>query len=368
MNKPTILIGNGFNLALDPNIKLGYREILEKLIENIKKNNDSVSKYLQNALNSNSIDIEALLNELTISEKSCERLLAVNDKITGDCLSSIQETLKNSYLYLESKFMATLSELHPNGLKDLFKNHKELERCIINLNTFESIITINFDLILYWIINTKLYDSLIEKAMGKKPIILTEKFSDGFSTVKNSKYRKWNKDLNPNLIYLHGAIHLFEDLINADEPYKLIRADNINVINQARNNINDKKAKSLTVFGPSSNEKLVQILRSSYLKTMYDNLGLLEGTIFIYGCTPASLEGANFTDQHIWDKINHSKVESIYYGCINDNEMEKVKKYVSAKYQKNRVPDLYFFNSNECNIFTTPDFLKTILANSRRYA
>jgi hypothetical protein len=82
--------------------------------------------------------------------------------------------------------------VHP-GIQFEISNTQR-DACAIFLKHFDSVFTLNYDLLLYWVIVHAVSD----------------KFRDGFGFGRQvDGFREYTRNANPNTYYLHGALHLF---------------------------------------------------------------------------------------------------------------------------------------------------------------
>lgn len=237
-----LIIGNGFNLALKEaiqnnfDIKLSYKDIIKGILDKIKinlKKDDEKNKLSYQKLY-NFIDKNKKLNDV-------EWLLIILEN-SVDCLKSTRtifctvkhgsfDIIKQDILLLKKLFIEVITDknYHPKW-DSIFnsKNDTQLNKCAKNLQLFYRIFTINYDLILYWLMNNK--KLLFSKNNNKG-------FKDGFST--KIKYKKNNLDeqiknylanisserIDARIFYLHGAIHLLRQITeeNLGSTYKIVR-------------------------------------------------------------------------------------------------------------------------------------------------
>lgn len=174
-----LIIGNGFNLALNAlneksfEVKLSYKEIITGIQERINnhpqyhKINDFIKK------NEHINDVEYMLWILE-SSKSCLPMdSGIYCKLNSN--EDVKELLDNDIKNLRDIFIEVITDNknHPDRNQIINNNNdKYIEICKENLKPFHRIFTINYDLILYWLLNhTNLFSS------EKNP----HGFKDGFS-------------------------------------------------------------------------------------------------------------------------------------------------------------------------------------------
>lgn len=225
-HKPSIILGNGFNLALKScssiEIKFDYKEILEVVKARAMGRPEGLSKFLeQNDVEENlrTNDLEALLAIL----KNSHQCLAFCSNNYCTCNSDYEMKIKENIKLLKNLVIEVMTDghFHPNYL-NIFNEDNELllDKCKHNLEIFDRIFTINYDLILYWFLNNR--------------ELLGSKFRDGFSSKDEYKpldtqnfpiqhlYGHAGTNNMSNLFFLHGALHLLQ---NKAKAYKVVRRD-----------------------------------------------------------------------------------------------------------------------------------------------
>jgi len=237
-----LILGNGFNLALSDifgekyQVKLGYDQIIKgivTLLDKEERKSKSEKKLeiqkLKQFIESNS-DIKDVEWLLWILENSTDCISRENH-IYYEIDDNVTKIITNNISLLKKCFInvITSKKYHPDH-NLLFNNQQtssNIQQCAHNLNLFKRIFTINYDLILYWLINNQ---GLLYKKETKKG------FKDGF--INKLKYKP-NKDPNllnhlaacfaennhANLFYLHGAIHLLREISEntPESAFKIVR-------------------------------------------------------------------------------------------------------------------------------------------------
>ncbi|EFW11815.1 putative conserved hypothetical protein, partial [Serratia symbiotica str. Tucson] len=294
-DKPSVLFGNGFSQALCPNI-FNYRSLFEDADfgtrgTTIKMLFDKLETY----------DFEEVMGTLKNAEVICNSYGIESEKT--DMISKDQDTLKNSLIKV-------ISSKHPEKSSSIEAEEYKCAKKFIS--QFEKIFTLNYDLLLYWIIN--------------KNEIQPEGFitNDGF----------WSdKFLYPNkqkLFFLHGGIHIYND--GGSVRKHTFKGDrDISIIEQVEKSLGEGKF-PLFVSEPTHKKKLERIRHNHYLNNCYDALGNINGTLFIHGHSIAE------NDKHIFDKIIDSEVDRVFisiYGVENSKDntsiIERAKRFIVQK-------------------------------------
>jgi hypothetical protein len=369
--KPHILFGNGFNLALQGlshfNIKLDYNSIVSEVIKKTKTGSN-LNKFLsQGALNADDklSDIEKLLGILQYSV-AC---LKYDRDIYATPISNYESLLQSDISELKKIVIEVLTDgsVHPQW-SEIFndKNNEYVLNCSQNLKNFQRIYTINYDLILYWLLaQTELLKTFKDGFSDRdvlKPKTSEEKLIEnlfGFSSNNNLE----------SIIFLHGALHLLRQGRNA---YKIVRGQ----ADMSLAKIKELLLKYLSefdnmlVFDATSSGKLNEIYSNDYLVKAYDKLITIKGTIIIYGCKVFKDENNEDNDQHLWYRLINSKVNQIYIGRSSDNvsELEHEAKRLRDNFQKLKCTpediEIHCFSQIKHNIWEKPNFFQNILDDS----
>ena len=162
------------------------------------------------------------------------------------------------------------------------------------------------------------------------------KLFDGFIN------KKWKQEAvtNQTLYFLHGALHLVENIettekIQADDDGKML--DNIEKAWQ-------KGFDSLVVLEGSAQDKKNRIKNSPYLKSCFESFENIKGNLVSFGLAFED------SDNHIVDAINNNdSLENIYIGGFTEKEInEKIKpKFITNPKVKYFITKDFFENIQE---------------------
>lgn len=305
-----LLLGNGFSIVMDHNYNT--YEIFKSFYE-------SLDDY-----NKNTFDTLMYLY------------------VGSFCLEHHLEFLNNPYLnypYDEEFYLSDcqakdieikIQELIP---KIIAKNHlikpdNSKSELFINIaDSFSQIFTLNFDLLLYYLI-------LDFNNSGKR------KFKDYFTFSKIlSDKLLWFSDVSDKndrfIHYLHGSIMLFA---NDNDTFKIKKYLCKNQLESINEILNIGK-KPLFVFDGTSEKKMEKIKKNKYLTFCYDKLLNSKNKLVIFG---ASLDKV---DKHIVEAINNNTKEiaiSIYLG--DPFFFETIYEQYLDKFKTSNA-EIYFFDS-----------------------
>ena len=287
--KKHLLLGNGFSIAFKKDI-FSYKTLYEECLKS--KDISNKVKKLFDKFKTN--DFEIIIKNLN----DAARVLDIYSKN-----KDLIKQLKDDANILKETLVKLLSDKHPSYPGEI--TDTQYEQCIKFINNFDTIYTLNYDLLLYWV---------IMKNIGNG----NRKYNDGFGYVDNQAYVAWKPEGSnrPNVFYLHGALHLF------DAGSEIIKFTWINtgikLIKQIREELK-KDHFPLFVAEGSSQEKMTKINHSQYLGKGIRSFSQIGGSLFIYG------HSLSENDSHYLDFISKGKIKKLFISLYNDGT-EKQKK------------------------------------------
>ena len=278
-------------------------------------------------------DFELILKQL-LQASIINKLLDINEVRTLELYKILRDALINTVL-----------SMHPEQ-RDI---ESHLNNIAFFMRQFETIISLNYDLILYW-------------AMLRGNKLFGQQFKDGFVNDNNT-FRSDYETLYPPfgaaeattmVFYPHGNL-LLATIIDIDRfgtEIKLCRSDEKAML---LHGIIDewKKGNVVPLFVSEGNTdtKLKAIKRSNYLQIAYSELEACCETVVLYGL---SLND----DEHILQAVIKSEPAKIAISVHTNsgdidakcNEMQyKVKKtciQINRELNKHISPNIIFFNAN----------------------
>lgn len=308
-----VLLGNGFSRAYDNNA-FNYQNLVEA------SNLPQKLKGLFELFKTN--DYELIINHLT-------NLANIFNK------KHISQELLGAAELIRRDLARTISNKHPKSQKEIPIIRKEAT--LKFLKHFKNIFTLNYDLLLYWLIVYNRKEC--KNYWGNR--------KDGFSKHSN-KDCIWLHNPNSNVFYLHGGLHLFHDERNIFK----IKYDNENrvpLLQQIKAYINDGVS-PLVITEGSSEDKEFWINQNNYLQYCYNKLSEIEGCLFIHG------HSLDDKDQHIFDAITaNKKIDkifiSIYNPKINKKDMLKKAKLRFAEAEDDILSKIKFYDASTANLW-----------------
>lgn len=237
----------------------------------------------------------ALVEGTYNKDKRAELLSSEADKLRGALVHAVRVT-------------------HPEHREDIAN---QIPACVKFFSQFDTIFTLNYDLLLYWVILDN-----------------TKQFQDGFGLAKERNGFLWHfrPDAHCNVYNLHGGLHLFK--AEDDEVEKRIDQGS-GVIDAIATTIIQDKRLPLYVAEGTSVQKLARIYAVPYLRHSYATLQASKNASFVYG------HSAGQNDAHIYDALFQSGISHLYF-CVHqptadvpsiDGELARYQKRNGSKVQ-----------------------------------
>lgn len=263
----SLLLGNGFSIKY-----FSYKNLLEKA----DLDDADPIRLLFDQLGT--VDFERVVRAL-------EDASAV-ERAYGDDPHAIQ--LMEDANRLREALVHAVRGTHPAHREDI---EPLIPSCVEFLAPFKNVFTMNYDLLLYW-------------------IILREKnFNDGFGLGDEAGgyLGPFKENAYCNIYNLHGGLHLFKREDDSVEKRLMGATGVIDAIAQA---ITTAKRFPVYVAEGTSAAKLGRINSVPYLKHCYETMKVSTGPFFVYG------HSADSNDAHIYDALFRSKIDRLYF-CIH---------------------------------------------------
>lgn len=316
-----LLLGNGFSINFDPSFN--YPNLLSRSNLHVK---------IKDIFNKQG-DYEQVIDRLNYSSKVFN---AINEYSLAKRFSNLAKDLKRD-------LVTTITKIQSKVHNDDNRNHNTLKF----ISNFNNIFTLNYDLLLYWVIMYAV-NFYHEDLFGYKNYVKNPDFypRDGFANNPNGDDCIWEKDKwEQNVFYLHGGLHLFYDSQNT---YKLISDRNNN------QSISDKTIfllnqgiSPLVITEGNSKDKKFWIDQNDYLQYCYNKLSEINGVLFIQG------HSLNETDQHIFDAINNNpNIQEIYISIHPESgeTIDKKSKLAEDAFNCDKI-NLHFYDADSAHIW-----------------
>ena len=232
-----------------------------------------------------------------------------------DC-NQVSKRLNTISSELRTGIIEAVNNLQPSTIYEIedTKRDKAAEK----LSLFDKVFTVNYDLLLYWII----IHSNVHPSKGK----YWKKWVDGFAHQLSQNFVKGVQDVKvgrwlskyiskgQNVFFLHGAVHLFEDS-QRDNIFKVKyrkpdkEKQGVKVLDQVNRLIENKYYPTFIAEGEYA-QKRAEIYKCDYLKACFEALESLTGNLVTFGW------GITEPDLHIIDQLFKSDLSEIYVGIF----------------------------------------------------
>ncbi len=318
--KVHVLLGNGFSIACRPDI-FAYNALFDRAEF---PEGDAVARAAFEILATR--DFEEVMRALRDGAKLIAALSPENRPLAAQ--------FRNAATALREILVRTISNQHPEAPADI--PQAAYRSCRSFLGNFDSIYSLNYDLLLYW--------AIMQKELGPGA-----DFDDGFRTPENgpTAYVTWEveKSDQQSVHYLHGALHIFD----AGAELKKFTWINtgMRLIEQVRQAL-ESDMYPLIVAEGESHQKKAKITHSNYLSRSFRSLPKVTGALFIFGHSLAP------NDEHILRLIERGKTRQLYVSLFGDPRSASNRAVVAraeemAAYGKGR--DLIFYDAESANVW-----------------
>lgn len=286
--KPKLLLGNGFSRACRDDI-FAYGALFDRA--DFRALSPSARRAFA-ALGTT--DFERVMRAL----RDSARLVREYDSVS----TALAQTFEADADGLRDVLVRTIAQNHPAYPAEI--SDAAYGACRDFLAHFETIYTVNYDLLLYW--------ALMHAASGA-----TVSHDDGFRTPEDGpqEYVSWDidKSNSQNVFYLHGALHLFD---TGPELVKYTWCNTgVRLVEQIREALGLNRYPLFVAEGTSEN-KYERIRHSDFLSRAYRSFANIGGVLFIHGHALAD------NDDHILRLIDRGKVRFLFVGVFGDPDSE----------------------------------------------
>jgi hypothetical protein len=182
--------------------------------------------------------------------------------------------------------ITAVHKVHPGIQFDIPKAQRDA--CAAFLKNFQDIFTLNYDLLLYWV---------IVHAASKD-------FRDGFGLGDEvAGFRQFSVGGDCNTYYVHGALHLFLDEELGTQKRVVTTST---IIDEIATTIRQRQQLPLFVVEGAAVQKIARIRSVPYLNHCFDALASISGSLFVFG------HSASDNDTHVYDAICRSKIKKAF--------------------------------------------------------
>ncbi|MDO8379998.1 DUF4917 family protein [Phenylobacterium sp.] len=226
---------------------------------------------------------------------------------------SVRQEWKRQEDEVRAAFIQAVQRVHPDNAALMGRD--ECEQCITSFlehfvgrrrpfRKIGRIYTTNYDLLLYWVLARS----------GRRLLC----YDSHISPVDDKRYGLWEPEKPPGLVYLHGALHVYE---RPGGGQAMLRYDGQrSLIAQAKGRL-DRGSFPAIVSEGTSEAKAARIARSAYLKwgLKFLRSGLRDrgGVLFTYG------HSLDDRDEHLLRHVGTGRIGAIYIGAFGGLEAQE---------------------------------------------
>lgn len=323
-NRSTILLGNGSSIAV--NSCFQYQSLLKIAKQEFKQDNiDKLFKYFDTK------DFELILRLVWQGRKIIDITKEKEHKCVHYArMEWIYEDIKNGLI-------KAVRQIHPNYSS---VGVDKLEKISNFLRNFDTVISLNYDLIVYWA-------SLIQKDQESslysfKDCFIQSKFKDDWKElrkpIRGAKYCTL-------IFYPHGNLVLYKDLLSSE--FKLSSNESSDLLDTILEKWRNENKSPLFVSEGTAEQKIKSIRDSYYLSVVYrEVLTERKEHLVVYGW------GFGEQDIYILKQMKNCGINNIAVSVYN-NDMDYCKnvKDIIEKELGNVVVDFFHSNSKDCWIY-----------------
>ena len=240
---------------------------------------------------------------------------------------------------IKAGFIRAIGDIHP-----MRKDDTTIALCATFLKNFSRLYTLNYDVILYWVINSD--DEL------------RNKFVDGFGFPKEKRMPNWPNAGRTSTFYLHGSLLLRCDNTERNacplppekcciEKHTRPTQPSLLAISPLTFRLRElMKSGQYPHFVSESDhkQKLLRIQKCTYLKGCYDSLKSEAGNLVTYGVSFKN-------DQHILVAIKESKIKCCYLGIYPDDKDTTEYLIEVATYLRENSHTVKLYNSTTAKVW-----------------
>lgn len=315
----SIVLGNGASMALDK--CFGYRSLFEEAIRSARIS-ENVEKLFQKFKTS---DFEFVLRMIW------------NAHHVNETFGIKENVIVSTYNEIRESLIRTVQENHV----DYSQAAKHLPSIANFLKGFETVICLNYDLLVYW---AMLYGNNVLDGYWFKDCFIGNQrtFKDDYSFL-----RKPHKNLGGATLvfYPHGSLILATDFFG--QEVKICSDDCVDLLNTIVSRWGLADSTPLFVSEGTPDQKFHAIHRNGYLRTVYNTV-LAE-----LGCQkPVAIYGWSISEQdiHLLSAIGRNRpthlAVSVYLGSNNWQDFCRyVRQVVNKTYGFNKT-EIMFYDSN----------------------
>jgi hypothetical protein len=292
-----LLLGNGFSIALEPDI-FSYNTLFERA-----RDSNRLSKEMANVFDKlGTTDFEMVMEAL---EKAAVLVSLYDASNPG-----LGANMRRGAALLRDVLAETIADHHPERPHDI--KREQYASCRRFLSHFDGrIYTLNYDLLLYW-------------TLMQSEVPPDLKSDDGFRDPEDREedYVVWDvqNTKGQRIFYLHGALHIYD--AGADLLKFTWSKTKVALVDQIKSSL-AKRNYPLIVTEGTSKQKQDRIQHSGFLNRAYRSFSEIRGSLFIYGHSLAE------NDEHLLNLIDKGRIKKLFIGIYGDPASEDNRRMIA---------------------------------------
>jgi hypothetical protein len=273
--RETIILGNGASIAISP--RFSYASLLKHAI---------YKDWLTN-------DVHQLFNFFQTNDFELVLRLVWQASKVNQSLKIQDERTHQAYIRVRECLIQSIRDIHPE--------HNEIAQCLPNLykylKNFHTVISLNYDLIVYWAMT---YGLSVDDQHSFKDCFLNGVFDANWQRFRNPIGRDRATTL---VFYPHGSLILCRNVVEAEQK---ISGSGSDLLDSILNRWQSETVVPLFVSEGNKNQKINSICNSYYLSTVYrEVLPSQKDDLTIYGWSFGE------HDLHLLKKMENSGIRRV---------------------------------------------------------
>lgn len=324
-NRSTILLGNGSSIAVNGCFQ--YQSLLDIAKQEFKQGNvDKLFEYF------NTKDFELILRLIWQGRKIIDITKEKEHKcVHYSRMEWIYEDIKNGLI-------KAVRQIHPNYYAIGINRLKRISNFLRN---FDTVVSLNYDLIVYWASLTQ--NDERDSPYSFKDCFIRSKFEDNWKKLREPIRRAKYCTL---IFYPHGNLILYKDLLSSE--FKISSNESNDLLDTILEEWKNGDKSPLFVSEGTAEQKIKSIRDSYYLSVVYrEILTEQKQSLVVYGW------GFGEQDIYILTQMKNCGIRNIAVSVYN-NDMEycsRVRKIIKKELGSSIDIDFFHSDSEGCWIY-----------------
>ena len=295
-----------------------------------------------------SSDIDKLFNRFKTHDFELVLRLVWQSSIVNESIGFKENKTRETYIEIRDSLIKAVQAINP-CFQDVSKH---MENICLFLKNFDTVISLNYDLIVYW--------AMIHNVKKEKTCQWDRHtFKDCF--IKGELDKDWQRLRKPIrdqksctlVFYPHGSLHLARNLTGQEIKIECDFDNRLDLLESIKHKWKEKDFIPIFISEGETEQKVAAIQRSHYLSTVYwEVLGEKRKSLTIYGWSLGN------QDQHLLKRMAGSGIErvaiSVYTDKHNDIEEDLSRIQKTIKTHLGNKVDIKFFDSNSPGCWIHP--------------